>query len=57
MATHRVVDIMSMLFLTPEKEYEGTVMKTTFTKLAILQEVYILDRVTKKLQWGNLCLA
>ena len=41
MVTHWIVDIISVVFLMPIKEYGGAMMTTKSLKLVILQKVYI----------------
>ena len=54
---HCIVDLMSVMFLMPIQEYDGTVMMMKSLKLVIFQKMYILEIVTKKLQRIRSCLA
>ena len=48
MATHWIVDIMSVIVLLPTQEFGDTAMMTISLKLVIYQKGFILERVTKK---------
>ena len=48
MATHWIVDIMSVMSLMPTEEFGGTVMMKISLKLVIYQKGFILERATKK---------
>ena len=48
MATHLIVDIMSVMFLMQTNEFGGNVMMAISLKLVIYLKGFILERVTKK---------